>query len=75
MARRKSKRGRPPTLRKPRTLVVRLDGAALDALEELADDAEASLSDYVRGLVSRHLRAKGCWTLPRDPPTRTSSSK
>ena len=74
MARRNSKRGRPPTLRKPRTLVVRLDGAALDALEELAEDAEVSLSDYVRGLVARHLRGKGR-TLPRDPPTRTPSSK
>ena len=62
-------------MRKPRTLVVRLDGAALDAIEELANDAEVSLSDYVRGLVARHLRAKGWQTLPRDPPTGPPGAK
>ena len=61
-------------LRKPRTLVVRLDGATLDALEELADDAELSLSDYVRGLVARHLRGKGR-TPPPHPPTGVPRSR
>ena len=61
-------------LRKPRTLQVRLDGDAFDALEELAVVAELSVSDYVRGLVARHLRAKGR-TPPPPPHTGVARSR
>ena len=53
--------GRPPTLRDPIMLNVRIDGEVFDHLGQLADAAGQSLSEYVRRLLKRHIDRKGGW--------------
>ena len=51
--------GRPREFKDKAQLVVQLELVEADALRELAWESRQPLSRYLRGLIQRHLKAKG----------------
>jgi hypothetical protein len=52
-------RGRPAEFEERVQRIVLLERVEAEALEDLAWEARMSFSKYVRGVVQRHLKAKG----------------
>jgi hypothetical protein len=51
--------GRPREFKHKAQRIVLLEQTEADAVEELAWEAQMTLSKYLRRLIQRHLRAKG----------------